>query len=258
MQRTCSLAIFVFVVVVSLVQGVEARAASAEPAAPAEEPSPAVQPVQPLPPPVPPPVSTPPPARLLRKPPPIGQLKNGFILAVQGTLVVTLIADPRIGNLFIPSVQAGLGVGYKLDRVMMAVGLEFGSTTQTSTSSDTGEVQQSTNSAFLIVPGVQVAVLRSADRKVELLGSARFGFGRTVSDMMAQDPNISVSPFSFMYEVGPGVRYWAHPHFAFAITAGFRGDYRFIREVNEMTGVVTETGVGSNGLFGAIGIIGTF
>ena len=52
---------------------------------------------------------------------------------------------------------------------------------------------------------------------------------------------VDTTNFSFMYEVGPGVRYWPHRHFALQLLAGFRGNYLF--QTTNTTAISTTTAV---------------
>ena len=77
----------------------------------------------------------------------------------------------------------------------------------------------------MFTPGLSVAIVRSADKRVELFGQFDMGFGTTVGDSVATGENI----FRFGYDVGPGVRYWVHPQFAFGALAGVNGASRGTR-----------------------------
>jgi hypothetical protein len=89
-----------------------------------------------------------------------------------------------------------------------------------------------TATLFGVGPGVRYAIVRSADQRVELLGSLDLGFGRTFTDssttpppMMMMGVTTTTGGFHFAYTVGPGLRYWIHPQFAMGVLAGVRGDY---------------------------------
>jgi hypothetical protein len=61
-----------------------------------------------------------------------------------------------------------------------------------------------------------------------------------------------------MYEVGPGIRYWAHRNFAINLTTGFRGDYRFTTVNGSSTGSSMGSSTGINAIFVSLGGIGAF
>lgn len=200
--------------------------------------------------------------------PPVG---NGFV--VGASLGVHLIlagaTNPQ------PSLQPGLAIGGKIGRAVLTLGAEFvnlsvNTLAETRNGGGTTAMAQSL-STFLVVPGVQIAVVRSRDGRVELLGSARFGFGAPTSNT-SLDPapppapasTLTTSQFSFMYEVGPGVRYWPHRHFALNLLAGFRGDYLFEMTSGSfpkdpaVTSVTTINNNGLNGIFASLGGMGAF
>ena len=203
-----------------------------------------------------------------------GPVRSGF--AIGASLGVnTVLAGMSTGSPGNPqaNVQPGFAIGGKVDRLVFTLGAEF-----TNLSLGTKIVDRSgamttlnqSNSTFLVVPGVQIGLVRSRDGRVELLGAVRFGFGKPTSDS-SQSPAVttpastfSTSQFSFMYEVGPGVRYWAHRHFAVSLLGGFRGDYlfqntsgNFPKDTSVTTVTATNNG-GLNGIFASLGGLGVF
>lgn len=205
-------------------------------------------------------------------PPPAGEQpkRSGFVVGASlGVHVILAGAEnPQ------PALQPGLAVGAKLGRVVLTLGAEFtslsASTTTESRSNGARSTMNRTSSAFLVVPGAQVAIVRSRDGRVELLGAVRFGFGAPISNTTldpAPPPQMSTlntTRFSFMYELGPGVRYWPHRHFALNLLAGFRGDYVFENTTGRfpmdpsVTSVTTVNDNGLNGLFASLGGMGSF
>ncbi len=196
---------------------------------------------------------------------------NGFVIGASlGVhLALGVGASPQ------PSLQPGLAVGGKIGRAVLTVGAEFvnlslNTVAETRSGGATTSVSQSI-STFLVVPGVQVAIVRSGDGRVELLGSARFGLGAPISTTSrnpapppAEPSTLSTTQFSFMYELGPGVRYWPHRHFALNLLAGFRGDYLFettggsFPKDPAVTSVTTVNNSGLNGIFASLGGMGVF
>lgn len=175
-----------------------------------------------------------------------GPVRNGFIVAA--SLGVSLSLATTVSG--IP--QAGFALGWKQGRALFSVGVEFANRSLGSSGGGSASSSQS-NSTFLIVPGLQVALVRSHDARVELLGATRFGFGAPIATDSSNPAPSGTSQFTFMYELGPGVRYWAHRHFAMNLLAGFRGDYQF----DSMTDG-TRSSTGTNGIFASIGGIGIF
>jgi hypothetical protein len=164
-----------------------------------------------------------------------------------------------------PILQPGLALGGKIGRVVLTLGAEF--TNQTIDQRITSRAGANTTvnesiSSFLVVPGIQVAMVRSRDARVELLGSVRLGIGAPVGPPIA--PTFTTSRVNFMFELAPGVRYWAHRHFALSLLAGFRGDYLFqstsgaFNNDPSITSVVVSGADGVNGIFATIGGLGAF
>lgn len=196
---------------------------------------------------------------------------NGFVFGASlGVhLILAGAGNPQ------PSVQPGIAIGGKIGRAVLTLGAEFNNfsmNTLAEARSGGGTTAASQSlSTFLVVPGVQVAILRSRDGRVEFLGAARFGFGAPTSNTSLNPSppppppsTLSTSQFSFMYEVGPGVRYWPHRHFALNLLAGFRGDYLFEMTSGSfpkdpaVTSVTTVNNNGLNGIFASLGGMGAF
>jgi hypothetical protein len=145
---------------------------------------------------------------------------------------------------------AGFGIGRKLGRLMLHLSAEFASlsTSSASPTSRTMPTNTHENSVFVIVPGFQVALLRSADLRVELLGAFRLGLGTTIikSDS-AFTTTTGQTRINLVYEVGPGARYWLHRHIAVTLLSGFRGDYYFVSSADK-----SSSQIGINGLFASL------
>jgi len=207
-----------------------------------------------------------------------GPVSSGFVIGASlgvNMVLAGLSSSPPSSVQASPqaNVQPGFAIGGKVDRLVFTLGAEF-----TNLSLGTKIVDRSgamttlnqSNSTFLVIPGVQIGLVRSRDGRVELLGAVRFGFGKPTSDssqnptVATPAPTFSTSQFSFMYEVGPGVRYWAHRHFAVNLVGGFRGDYLFqntsgnFPKDTTVTTVTATNNAGLNGIFASIGGLGVF
>lgn len=188
------------------------------------------------------------------------QLRRGFVLSAGFGL--NGLASTQVTA---ASLRGGLSIGYKIGRAMIDLGLELSNVTEgrsaTSGAGGSSNGASTSISAFLLIPGVQVALLRSQDLRVELIGSFRLGFGRRVSFETRDPPSmtpptppspISVVPLSFIYELAPGVRYWPHRHLALEVLAGARGDYSFEFTSNSQNGDRSQRHVGLNGVFASL------
>ncbi|MFO0579310.1 MAG: hypothetical protein U1A78_35360 [Polyangia bacterium] len=161
--------------------------------------------------------------------------------------------------------QGGLFAGYKLDRIVVGLGFDI-SHIGTATKYAAGSSQSSGSrgdTAFLLGPGIQAAILRSKDQRIELIGAFQIGFGRTFTSI-SNDPAIppqygpenNVSNFHLAYQIGPGLRYWAHPQFALTVGSGISGDHLFFSQNNPSGNKADQ--VNAVSLYGTLGALGVF
>jgi len=115
-------------------------------------------------------------------------------------------------------IRGGVEIGYKWSRVNATLALDM--TAVDAIGSGAG--QSARLSGFLLLPGLQIALWRSSDLRLEVLGGARIGLGTALIS-----PGTSASlPMFVSYEIAPGVRYFLHRHFAIQGTAGYAGFYQ--------------------------------
>lgn len=177
---------------------------------------------------------------------------------------LTAVADANT-SLSTSGIGGTLFVGYRISRVIAGLGFElshFGRSTEmaappgdsTSTRGDT---------SFVFAPGVQVDIVSSKDRRVELLGAFNIGFGRTVTALSNdptipdnyQTPNVT-SNFRLTYQIAPGLRYWVHRQFALNFLSGFAGDHSFVTQDNPSGRRADQ--IAAVGLFGSLSAMGVF
>jgi hypothetical protein len=170
---------------------------------------------------------------------PTGPKDRGFALEVQmGTRLLAL--DLGIGGMYsLSGVEGGFFAGYKFGRWQVGGGIDF-----QRVSSETGGTTDA-SSLLSFMPGVRVAILRSADERVELFGQVDFGFGHLFMDNNGEDHN------RIIYQIGPGLRLWFHPNFAVGALVGLRGEFDIQEGDNGTT-----TGVTS--IFGRVTFTGVF
>jgi hypothetical protein len=193
------------------------------------------------------------------------QKARGFAvyLTIGGRYV---LATPDAGTtLSSTAFQGGLFAGYKLDRIVVGLGFDIGhvgtATKYAASSSQSSGSRGDTS--FLLGPGIQAALLRSADQRIELIGHFQIGFGRTFTSI-SNDPAIppqygpenNVSNFHLAYQIGPGLRYWAHPQFALTVGSGISGDHLFFSQNNPSGNKADQ--VNSVSLYGTLGALGVF
>jgi hypothetical protein len=176
--------------------------------------------------------------------------------------VVQIDATNAIGT---SGFSGSLFAGYKIDRIIVGLGLDiasFGTTTQYAAPSGMATGSR-TDTSFLISPGLQVAIVRSPEKRVELLGAFQIGFGRTVTSQ-SQDPALTPdllpatdqSNFHLNYQVGPGLRFYLHPQFALSVISGIEGDHFFATQ-NNPSGRRADT-LSTVSVFGTLGALGVF
>jgi hypothetical protein len=177
---------------------------------------------------------------------PSGQGRRGFVVAASFGVrpyFAQVDVDGVVSTQMVNALQGGLSLGYKTGRVVITLGLDLGSIDIRDT------FTYRTTATFLFVPGLQVALVRSRDQRVELIGSLRLGAGSTMS---TDATSTSKPPALVMYDLGPAVRYWAHRQFAVQFFAGYGGEYQIV------SGGAGNTSKGRHGLAAAIGTIGIF
>jgi hypothetical protein len=178
--------------------------------------------------------------------PPSGQGRRGFVVAAAFGVRPNFTPQQNAGAVttdMATSLQGGLALGFKTGRVVFTVGLDIGAIDTRDSST------YRTTTTFLIVPGLQVALLRSRDHRVELVGSLRLGAGST---MTTDGSSTAKPPALVMYEIAPAVRYWAHKQFAVQFLAGYGGEYQVI------TNFGGTTSNGRHSLAASIGTMGLF
>ncbi|MSP58785.1 MAG: hypothetical protein EXR72_00305 [Myxococcales bacterium] len=224
-------------------------------------------PPPPPPPPLPvaePPLMTEPPPPPPPRPRPIvrGQMASGFAVELHlGTQVASLGSDASGSLVQLGVLQGGIFAGYKIQRVIVGLGFDIQRGASGTSMTGTADTSRSAT-AILLSPGVRIAILRSADQRVELFGQVDLGFGRTFDDQTP--PPMGLQPersnFQFAYDVGPGLRYWLHPQFALGALTGLRGDFGWLTTTTT-AGTTTSTRTTSSGItsvFAALLFTGVF
>lgn len=154
-----------------------------------------------------------------------GQKPAGFVLGIALGTGPELLSGMTTVPVSSQALRGGLLIGYKFGRVMAHLGLEYVGVDQiTGSGSRYGAV------TFWL--GVTGALWRSADQRVELIGSVRLGPGVSFSiGTGSNNPTALVG-----YELTPGLRYYLHPSVALQAQAGLGGQY------------FVTTGAGSNSI----------
>lgn len=178
---------------------------------------------------------------LMEAPPPATQRESGFVLAPELGATFSLFSVVGSSRSALPLGEAsgGLALGVKSGRFIGTLGLGMSNTT----SSGSGSSTRAT--VFQVTPGIQVALARSADRKVELPFTFQVGLGSAVASGGGDLPLV------VGYRIASGARYWAHPQLALQLLAGFSGTW--LIQLGQGGG---STGV--NGISGSLGAVAVF
>ena len=112
-------------------------------------------------------------------------------------------------------------------------------------------------------PILQVALARAAAGRMELIGSAQIGMGRTVF-LRTQTPDTAETSATYFpesnlhlaYQVGPGLRVYAIKQFAVQMVTGVSGDHYF--STKDSPSGLRAVNQSSLGLFGNLGVLGIF
>lgn len=179
------------------------------------------------------------------------QAGRGFVMSaafgIQPLVIPVLSAgsnDQSITAITSTGIAGQLAIGYKFGRAILSLGLNLGSVF------DKRSLDSLASTSFMVVPGLQVALVRSRDQRAELIGVMRFGAGATIpsnSSLTGSKPDTLL-----FYEIAPGARYWMHTQFAMQFTAGFAG--QLLLSNNVLAGEI----VAAHGLSAALGAVGIF
>jgi hypothetical protein len=181
-----------------------------------------------------------------------GQKRIGFVVEPHlGTTLVSFSTTSTAGSF--GTLQGGFLAGAKIDRVIFGLGFDLERVATGSNAGAGSPTVTTATTAILFTPGVRVAIVRSADRRVELFGQFDLGFGTTVTDR-----NDNTSYFHLSYDVGPGIRFWVHRQFAVGAVTGVRGEFEFDSTHVPGTNVTTSASSGVTSIFAALQLTGVF
>ncbi len=181
------------------------------------------------------------------------QVEKGFVLQSR---IATQLFFLNSQGATTGGLSGSLLLGYKMGRILLGIGCEYNNLT---VSVPTANVATS-SSNFLVIPTLQVVLIRSPDQRVELVGSFRLGLGRPVGTgasssfiSSVSSTTMVVTPLSLKYEIAPGVRFWAHPHLAVSALAGFSGEYYlFLSRISD------RSSRGENSMAASLEVMGVF
>lgn len=178
-----------------------------------------------------------------------GQADHGVVVAARlGTQLFSFNTNNNgTATASLSTLQGGIFGGYKIKRIIFGLGFDLARVANGANNNSTA------TTSVLFSPGLSVAIVRSADRRVELFAQLDMGFGTTVTDPAI--PNTSF--FHFAYDVGPGLRYWPHPQFAVGALAGLGGQFEF-DSTSVPNGPAVKTSTGLTSVFAQLQLTGVF
>ena len=120
-----------------------------------------------------------------------------------------------------------------------------------------------TTTSYLVTPGLQLALLRVAAGRLELVLSAQAGLGQA-NTSRTHDPAVPITvlsetptqTFHVNYQGGLGIRAFVMPRLALSLITGAAGDH-FVAGQDSSSGVRTDR-IGSVSLFGNLGVLAVF
>ncbi|MBK9264227.1 MAG: hypothetical protein IPM54_31050 [Polyangiaceae bacterium] len=204
----------------------------------------------------------------------VGQVRQGFALQAGVATSPFAVDDDFLG---FTTLSGSIGVGYKIDRVIIGATFDFarfGSSSTQSFDDGTGTVTEvtidRTSYSFLVGPEVQIAFLRSADQRAELIGDVALLLGTWGGEVVTTggppDPNPppatpepEETDLLLRWRLAPGVRYWMHPNIAFTGIVGFSGAHQIEdTEVPNQPDFSSSRSAGIVSVYSQFGLVGVF
>lgn len=186
-----------------------------------------------------------------------GQKRAGFAAEVHlGSQLFALGVGSGATATF-GTLTGGVFLGGKIDRIVVGLGFDMGRVASGTSVPGGGDSSQA-RTEIMFTPGVRVAIVRSHDQRVELFGQAGLGFGTLLTEQSPapMGPQPSTSRFRFAYHVGPGVRFWVHPQFAFSAVALLDGAFEY--DSTSQNGITQKTSSGLTSIDAALQAMGVF
>lgn len=190
----------------------------------------------------------------------MGQKSQGFALSAGVATTPFAIDDDLLG---FSTFSGAIGLGYKIDRVVIGATFDFsrfGSTNDVDDGMGNRITVDQTSYSFLVGPDLQVALARSADQRAELIGSVGVLVGtwdsETTTSANPNPPPPTNDPTQIMlrWRLAPGVRYWMHPNIAFSGLVGFSG----LHQIRESSDGSSNRSSSVTSIYSQFGLMGVF
>lgn len=166
-----------------------------------------------------------------------------------------LVRDPFGNAQYVPAAEAAIFAGYQHRRWSVGVGFQLGRNFESNDGNTT--MDDVTDTTFMLVPGARVALERSSDGRAELIGVLDLGFGESRRGFDAGVADDEVVE-RFQLQLGPGLRYWLGPSFAFGASALVRHARFRVEREDSFTGQVWTSEVASTRLASSLHVSGVF
>ena len=180
---------------------------------------------------------------------------SGFALEVRIETGQTVFDNSNAGGTVdtLPTTQAGVFAGHRSELLTVGVGIDLSSLRVSQQDPSFSAGQRATT--LVILPGVRVTVLRSGDRRTELLAQLDVGVGATWFSTSGSTGNPDPESISrARAQIGPALRYWVGRSFAVGGTGGLRYD-RASRPSGDFQ---ASSLVATTGIYGSLQLLGVF
>lgn len=192
-------------------------------------------------------------------------LERGVVVATEYILGLTTLSNSGSGSVGATRsvvFQGSLFGGYKIDRVI--VGLGLGLTRVELTTDGTGpqgpQASSTKATLFGLTPGVRVTALRSQDRRAELFGQLDLGWTTVSFDSTSSGSSSSGTTKNngLTLQLGPGVRYWFHPNLSFFFLPLLRSTWSWTTATSPDGRSTATLGQGTTSIDADLGFLGVF
>jgi hypothetical protein len=160
-----------------------------------------------------------------------GMPRTGLVIDARlgvATPVAASAPTSGLGGAFVvlPSVDIGVRL---IGRLQLTLGFTlFRAAQSVSGGPDTSQT------SFLLVPGVACDIVKSSDEKVAFYGAGGIPMGALLFDRGGGAAGSTLKNFAVGYNIAVGVRYAPHPMFAFGLEGGLFGIFSDLDNANRI------------------------
>ncbi|MFN0250378.1 MAG: hypothetical protein ACKV2T_26095 [Kofleriaceae bacterium] len=181
-------------------------------------------------------------------PPPPDTIATGFVVEARIDTAYAVI-----DGTFAPGSVPGIFLGGRTPVVSVGVGLEL--VRVASSTSSNGLDAHASQTGFLLLPGVRVRMVRTAEGDTELLGVIDAGIGTSwISDSDPDDD--PASPVRLRFQLGLSPRHWFTRSFALGASIGLRYEIGLVS--TEINGMTVDSSISATSMFSSLQAIAVF